>query len=600
MLNRAASRGAVLAVMFLFAWPAILPASEIKLKNGTTIHNATILSNDATGVVIEAPMGGSLHLPAAEIASIDGTPVVAPPTPPAAGPAVSATGIPYLHSWRMEVTLAGSFALALAWMALLLWVARDARIRKLDVRRWNTIVLLLPVVGWVMYAFARRDTREVILTPEAVSSLHAAKPGRRLFSRGGRKAIEIAPGKTAGILLQFLDDQRKPLKIEADTPTMTGIETARGMLESAITERASDVHIEPQEHDYRVRVRVDGVLHERQRYDRADGIRIISALKTLAEIDVAEKRKAQDGRFRVSTGIGEIDFRVATTSSMFGEKMVLRVLDRKSGMLGLGDLGMPKAMLEEFGKLVHTRGGMILAAGPTGSGKTSTLYAALSTLDRRQLNVMTIEDPVEYQLEGATQIHVNPKAGVTYESGLRSVMRQDPDVILVGEMRDREAAVIAMRAALTGHLVFSSIHARDAVGTVMRLEEMGVEKYQISSALRAVVAQRLVRLLCRMCREPYQSAAEELEPVGLRLPVGRTIYRAKGCEMCGGTGYQGRTGIFEMLALDEDLRKAINDGVSQQDLFQIAFKNGFHNYHEDGADKILAGVTTVEEVIQAS
>jgi len=593
--------GKILGVLLLAA--VSLHAAEIKLKNGSTVHSATILSRDAAGIEIQAPMGGSLRISLAEIESIDGTPVVAP-APPPEPITLSSNAVVYVHSWHMETTLGVALAVTLGWMGLLLWVARDARRRKLDTRRWNTIVLLVPGIGLVMYWFARHDTRDVILTPEAVSSLHAAKPGRRLFRRGGRQAIELTPGKpsgkASGILLQFLDDQRKPLKIEADTPTMTGMETAREMLEAAITERASDVHIEPQERDYRLRVRVDGVLHERQRYDRVDGIRIISALKTLAEIDVAEKRKAQDGRFRVSTGLGDIDFRVATTSSMFGEKMVLRVLDRKSGMLGLDNLGMPAAMREEFAKLVHTRGGMILAAGPTGSGKTSTLYAALTTLDRKQLNVMSIEDPVEYQLEGATQIHVNPKAGVTYESGLRSVLRQDPDVIFVGEMRDRDAAVIAIRAALTGHMVFSSLHARDAVGTVMRLEEMGVEKYQVSSALRAVVAQRLVRVLCRDCREPYPSVAGELEPVGLQLPVGETIYRAKGCANCDESGYQGRTGIFEMLVLDEAMRRAINEGASQQDLFQIAFKGGFHNYHEDGADKIRAGITTVEEVIHAS
>jgi general secretion pathway protein E len=381
---------------------------------------------------------------------------------------------------------------------------------------------------------------------------------------------------------------------------MTGIEAAREVLEEAIMDRASDVHIEPLEKEYKVRFRVDGLLQERVKFEKTDGNRVVSSLKTLAAIDVAEKRKAQDGRFRVRTGVRDVDFRVATAASIYGEKMVLRILDRKGGRLGLTDLGMSKEMLDEFNRIIHSRSGIILATGPTGSGKTSTLYAAISQLDHRRLNIMTIEDPVEYELEGATQIPVNVKAGVTYESGLRSILRQDPDVIFVGEMRDSEAASIAVRAALTGHLVFSSLHTKDAIATVMRLEDLGVERYQISSALLLVVAQRLVRVLCKECREPYQSTGAELKDIGLTLPAGQRIYRAGACEACDHTGYQGRSGIFEMLVLDEELRKSINDSTSQQVQFEIIRKKGFRTYREDGVDKILAGITSVEEVLQAS
>jgi general secretion pathway protein E len=381
---------------------------------------------------------------------------------------------------------------------------------------------------------------------------------------------------------------------------MTGIEAAREVLEDAINERASDVHVEPREAGCGVRFRIDGVLQERMMFEKTDGLRVAAALKALAQIDVAEKRRAQDGRFRVRTKDGEVDFRVSTTSSIRGEKLVLRILDRKSGLLSLSELGMPTLMLREFDRVIHSRNGIILATGPTGSGKTSTLYAALSRLDVKRRNLMTIEDPVEYELEGATQIPVNPKAGVTYESGLRSILRQDPDVIFVGEMRDAEAAKIAIRAALTGHLVFSSLHTKDAPGTIVRLEEIGIEKYQISSALLMVVAQRLVRVLCKQCRKSHETSGAELSEIGLELPVGRTIYSAAGCDACDNSGYQGRTGIFELLVLDEELRRMVSEGVSQQQLAEFAMKKGYHSYREDGVEKILRGITTVEEVVQAS
>jgi general secretion pathway protein E len=372
------------------------------------------------------------------------------------------------------------------------------------------------------------------------------------------------------------------------------------VLEEAISERASDVHLEPQADGCRVRFRVDGALQERLTFTRADGLRVVAALKTLAQIDVAEKRRAQDGRFRVRTNGGEMDFRAATASAIHGEKMVLRLLDRKSGVMGLGDLGMRKEMLERFERVIHSHSGIILAAGPTGSGKTSTLYAALSRLDRKRLNIMSIEDPVEYELEGATQIPVNVRAGVTYEAGLRSILRQDPDVIFVGEMRDAEAAKMAIRAALTGHLVFTSLHARNAVGTVVRLEEIGVEQYQISSALLMIMAQRLVRVLCKECREAYEATGTELNEIGLSFDPGSRLYRAVGCEACDNIGYQGRTGIFELLVLDEELRKAINEGVNEQVLSEMAARKGLRPYREDGAEKVLMGLTSVEEVIQAS
>ena len=335
------------------------------------------------------------------------------------------------------------------------------------------------------------------------------------------------------------------------------------------------------------------------KFGTEEGIRLVSALKSMAQIDIAERRKAQDGRFGGRRGPREVDFRVATTPSVYGEKLVIRILDSKTGLRGLGDLGMTAEMMGQFSQVIQSRNGMILATGPTGSGKTSTLYAALTQLDSVGLNLVTIEDPVEYQLAGATQIPVNVRAGVTYESGLRSVLRQDPDVILVGEMRDREAAQIALRSALTGHLVFSSLHTQNAIGTITRLEEIGIERHLLASSLFVVIAQRLVRIVCPHCREAYDCVGDELAEVGLELPAGSPVFRPKGCRRCDATGYLGRTGVFEMLVFDDELRQAVNDGAGETELYGMAHRKGYRGYREDAAMKILLGVTTVDEVLKA-
>jgi len=488
---------------------------------------------------------------------------------------------------------------------MLLWVGHDVKGTPSEIRRINADVLLLPGLGFMFYLFRRIRRPRRVIDPRSldgrVAGLRADEVPKKRSLFGGRAKVSPSfAGPKAGVQLEFLDANRNPITIKQDSPEMTGIEAARDVLEQALAQRASDVHLEPTDHGSRVRFRIDGVMHERFTFDKADGLHVASAMKALAQIDVAERRKAQDGRFRVRTKAGEVDFRVATASAIHGEKLVLRILDRQSGVLGLSDLGMPKPMMEQFDRVIHSRNGMILVTGPTGSGKTSTLYAALSRLDAQRLNIMTIEDPVEYELAGATQIAVNVKAGVTYESGLRSILRQDPDVIFVGEMRDAEAAKIAARAALTGHLMFSSVHAQDAVGTVMRLEDMGIERHQIASSLLMVVAQRLVRVLCRRCREAVLTKGAELSEIGLTLPAGKTIYRAGGCDHCDMTGYQGRSGIFELLVLSEPMRKAIHDGADQQRLRELAGQQMYRPYREDGVEKILSGATTVEEVLQAS
>lgn len=610
MVARRTVRSLTLAVLTVLLVVGTLSASEVRLKDGAVYRDVTVLERDDQSIRLAVPRG-EIKLPLSLIESIDG---VAPThldtgdknvpflLPDPLAPPVS---LPYVRRRTMDIFLIVISLVMIAWIAALVWVQHDVKGMPEEIRRVNADVLLLPLIGFLMY-WAKRHRRlhrsevpRTLTGRVAGLKLDEAPKKRGLF--GGRTRIAATLGRRKQrVGIEFLDVDNNPIQIRKDMPEMTGIEAAREVLEEAISERASDVHLEAQADGCRVRFRIDGALQERMTFTKTDGLRVVAALKTLSQIDVAEKRKAQDGRFRVRTGNGEVDFRTATTNAIHGEKMVLRILDRKSGVLSLGELGMSKDMLERFDHVIHSRNGIILATGPTGSGKTSTLYAALSRLDRKRLNIMSIEDPVEYELEGANQIPVNVKAGVTYEAGLRSILRQDPDVIFVGEMRDAEAAKITIRAALTGHLVFSSLHAKHSVGTIVRLEDMGVERYQTSSALLMVVAQRLVRVLCKKCREEYASTGTELNEIGLALTPGRRIYRAVGCEACDNTGYQGRTGIFELLVLDQELRKAIGDGANELTLFEMASAKGLRSYYDDGGDKVLSGVTSAEEVIQAS
>jgi general secretion pathway protein E len=602
-----------LTLLGLLVFASAAWASEVRLTNGQVERDVTILNRNETNLELKVSYGNIL-VPLNKVEAIDGVKVVhpkpaaiilSPPVAPEPDPVDETLPPHYVHRWSMDIWLLSFLLAGSVWIAMLLWVGNDVKGTPTEIRRTNADVLLLPGLGFGLYLIqrARRPRRagDSRTLDGRVAGLRLDEvPKKRSLFGGRAKVSSPHTGAAVGVDLQFLDANHRPITIRQDSPEMTGIEAARDVLGQALVQRASDVHLEPTDQGSRVRFRIDGVMHERFLFDRADGMHVASALKALAQIDVAERRKAQDGRFRVRTKTGEVDFRVATASAIHGEKLVLRILDRQSGVLGLSDLGMAKPMLDQFDRVIHSRNGMILVTGPTGSGKTSTLYAALSRLDAQRLNIMTIEDPVEYELTGATQIAVNAKAGVTYESGLRSILRQDPDVIFIGEMRDAEAAKIAARAALTGHLMFSSVHAQDAVGTVMRLEDMGIERHQIASSLLMVVAQRLVRVLCKRCREAMLATGTELSEIGLILPVGKTIYKASGCDNCDMTGYQGRTGIFELLVLSEPMRKAIHDGIDQQKLRELAGPQGYRPYREDGVEKILSGMTTVDEVIQAS
>ena len=370
------------------------------------------------------------------------------------------------------------------------------------------------------------------------------------------------------------------------------------LVREAFDASASDIHLDAGAGGLRVRFRLDGVLVPAPEPPRELEHAVVSRIKLLAELDIAERRRPQDGRIRVRLETRELDLRVSTVPTMYGESLVLRLLDRGGRPVELSELGMGADVLDAFARLADRPHGMLLVTGPTGSGKTTTLYAALQ---RRQVSaekIITVEDPVEYQLPGITQVPVHAKAGVTFGSALRSILRQDPDVLMVGEMRDQETGEIAVQAAMTGHLVFSTLHTNDAVGAVPRLIDLGVPAYLVAATLEAVLAQRLVRRVCENCREEYQPRAEAVALLSHR-PVGRTrLIRGAGCDACRGTGYRGRVGLFELMCVDDDIRDAVTKGASRARLRDLAITGGMVPLGTDGWMKIEAGLTTIEEVLR--
>ena len=370
----------------------------------------------------------------------------------------------------------------------------------------------------------------------------------------------------------------------------------------ALLKRASDIHLVPDKRFLHVKYRVDGVLQEEQALNTTDAPAIVSRIKIMSKLDISEKRLPQDGAFHINIEGREIDFRVATTPTVFGEKVVMRVLDKSGLLLGLDHLGFVPEQLKDFKRLIHKPHGIILIVGPTGSGKTTTLYSALDILNTGDKNISTVEDPVEYKIEGLTQIQVHADIGLNFSAVLRSLLRQDPDVILIGEVRDLETTEIAIRAALTGHMVFATLHTNDACGAVARLTDMGAEPYLIASALRCAMSQRLVRNICPHCRETYKASPEiiaRLDPKG-KLEGKLELSRGKGCRYCFMTGYRGRTVISELLPIDEALKRNILDRAPSSVLEATARAAGMRGMYEDGMDKVIKGITTLEEVLKVT
>ncbi|MBH2006488.1 MAG: type II secretion system ATPase GspE [Myxococcaceae bacterium] len=374
------------------------------------------------------------------------------------------------------------------------------------------------------------------------------------------------------------------------------IRLVNSLMSQAVKDRASDIHVEPFERDLVVRFRIDGILYEIIKPPKRFQNSIISRLKIMAGLNIAEKRLPQDGRIRLKVAGKDFDIRVSSVPTGYGERIVMRLLDRSSVLKSLEEIGFSKYNLKSIHQIINASHGIFLVSGPTGSGKTSTLYACLSQINTPELNILTIEDPVEYQLPGVGQVQVNTKIDLTFASGLRAFLRQDPDVIMVGEIRDRTTAEIAVQASLTGHLVFSTIHTNDAPGAVTRLVDMQVEPFLVASSLMAVLAQRLVRTICSECRESYVPTEEELRELGLDPQDTPYLWRGKGCESCQKTGYLGRQGIFELMLVDDNIRQLILQNADSATIKAKAREQGMVTLREDGAQKVKAGITTLEEV----
>ncbi|HXG18684.1 MAG TPA: type II secretion system ATPase GspE [Methylomirabilota bacterium] len=408
-----------------------------------------------------------------------------------------------------------------------------------------------------------------------------------------------------GAEVEYLEDDQEDVEhlrdLASEAPV---IRLVNSLIARALEQRASDIHIEPFEKELRVRYRIDGILHDIDAPPRKLQAALISRVKLMAKLNIAERRLPQDGRIKLRMLGREIDLRVSSLPTLYGESVVLRILDRSSISVSLDSLGFPSDTLGSFEKLINRPYGMILVTGPTGSGKTTTLYGALDKINSPDKKIITIEDPVEYQLRGVNQIHVKPQIGLSFASGLRSIVRQDPDVIMVGEIRDYETAEIAVQAALTGHLVFSTLHTNDAAGAVSRLLEMGVEDYLLASSLLGVMAQRLVRNLCRQCRRPVEmiipSQSNGAHPNGdSGSPA--AVYEAKGCDECAMTGYRGRSGIFELLMVNEGVRQLILKRSSADLIKNYAVsQQGMRTLREDGWRKVKEGTTSVAEVLRVT
>ncbi len=399
--------------------------------------------------------------------------------------------------------------------------------------------------------------------------------------------------------LSKLSEDIKDVKGDDDAPV---IKLVNMIIEEALKRRASDIHIEPLEHKFRIRYRIDGVLHEIQGPPKRLQGSIISRLKIMAGMDIAEKRMPQDGRIKIKLDKKELDLRVSTLPATYGESVVMRILDKSSFMVGLEDMGFLPENKKDFERLINLPNGMILVTGPTGSGKTTTLYATLSHINQKERKVITIEDPVEYQLDGINQVQVKPQINLTFASGLRSMLRQAPDIIMVGEIRDLETAEIAVQSALTGHLIFSTLHTNDAAGTVARLIDMGIKPYLVASTVQGILAQRLVRTICPSCREAYNPSAEEAAMFSISPDQLKDfeLYKGKGCSACNNTGFKGRMGIYELLIMNDNMRELVIENTPSTVLCKKAREFGMRTLKEDGMEKVKRGYTTIEEVLRVT
>jgi general secretion pathway protein E len=423
----------------------------------------------------------------------------------------------------------------------------------------------------------------------------------QVYDRASDTAQQVIEDLSAESLDLLASELQEPVDLLEATDEAPIIRLVNSTMFQAVKDRASDIHIEPFERDLEIRYRIDGIMYKILSPPKRFQSSIISRIKIMAGLNIAEKRLPQDGRIGIKIAGRDVDIRVSVIPTAHGERVVLRLLDKSTSLLNLEDIGLTVEERQTMFHLIQLSHGIVLVTGPTGSGKTTTLYAALNRINSPDKNIITIEDPIEYQLKGIGQMQVNPKINLTFANGLRSILRQDPDVIMVGEIRDAETAEIAIHASLTGHLVFSTLHTNDTAGAITRLIDMGIEPFLVSSSVVSIIAQRLVRCICTHCRQAYTPTPEELAKLGFKAVSKRPVfYRAVGCSECMRTGYHGRTGIYEILLIDEEIRQMILNKTDSGRIKSRAIEKGMRTLRDDGSRKVMDGVTTMEEVLRVT
>jgi len=543
----------------------------------------------------------------------------------------------YFSAFKLVAFLLGYFA----WVAVCNWVDEDAQDQKIPATFWNSIMLgsgaAAALLLWVSTAFwpmfflvtggvfgvsfwyAHTRNQKVEPDKRVLTQKHLQGLLRRYLKI---KNVSLGGKEKKGVPVRFIgrsfnQKTEDPNRVERAAESK-GYKVALAMVYEAVKNRATDIHLEPTKEEMSVRLRVDGMLKAVLPFTRPMGDAVVNIFKVLCNMDITEKRKPQDGSFSAQVEDFFVDFRVATAGSVVGEKLVMRILDLSKQLAGLPEIGMRDKLRDQVRALVTQPHGLFAVCGPTGAGKSTTLYACMAEIDRYQRNIITIENPVEYQLDHVTQIEVNPKAGKTFASELRSILRQDPDVIMIGEIRDQETAEIACQAANTGHMVFTTIHANDAVTAIGRFLDLGVQPFMIASALSGILGQRLVRLLCPDCKVKYKPNPNILRKVNLPAEKIKFFYKppsksgktdddgddeeeaGTGCEKCGGTGYHGRTGIFELLLVNDKMRESIRENPNLNALRQEAVKSGVRFLFEDGLRQVVEGATSVQELLRVS
>ena len=531
----------------------------------------------------------------------------------------------YLHTGAFLYFI----GLFLLWTWTAGWIDGDANSLKVRPDLWNSVVLLAGVVGFVgalcspsfwiafvvmtigyavpmgLYVVERNkrvpDSGKVLTRRHirAVTIRLLSKIGVQIGSREQRESVVGPPIKLIGKSGKGAGEMDRSRQVESSK----GYLAAKELIYDAILRRTTDIHMEPKEDEMSVRLRIDGVMYPAEAFDRPMGDALVNIFKVLSSMDITERRKPQDGSFRAEMEGRQIDFRVATQGLQGGEKMVIRILDKGSSAKTLSDLGMRKQMVEQLQEIVHQPHGMMITCGPTGAGKSTTLYAALQEIDAYENNIITIEDPVEYKMANVTQIEINSKAGQTFAGSLRSVLRQDPDIVMVGEIRDGETAKIACQAANTGHMVFSTLHANDTIAALFRLIDLEVEPFLLSSSVSAILGQRLVRKLCNDCKEAYKPTADMLQKIGLPGDKVDKFYRPPAtreatCPTCNDLGYVGRIGVYELLVITDRLRDLIRENPNLTAIKAEARKNGMLYMKEEGLRLVVKGITSVDEMMR--